>query len=462
MRLRAAMLVVAVVGAAAAAVGIDVRASYGAHVTGDEPQYLLTAISIGEDLSLDVSDEIRARRYLPFHEITIDPQSRPLDARGTLISPHDPLLPALLALPMRAGGWIGAKWALAVTAGVLAAALLWVAVRRFGVGLATASITTAVFAASSPFAVYGNQVYPEIPAALCTTIGIGALTGRLRRAGMVASWASIVALPNLSIKYVPVAAALAAVGLVRLWRADRSRHALMLGAAFATAAAAFVAAHLAWYGGLTPYAVGDHFTAGEFTVVGTAPNLAGRSARLIGLLVDREFGLAAWQPAWLLVIPAVAALARARPPGWGTVIVPLAMGWLNAAFVALTMHGWWWPGRQTVVVLPAATLAIAWWADRSAARRVVVASSGMVGVVTLGWFVADGLARRVTSVVDFFETTAPTYQIWSAALPEYRAGGGVTWILHAFWLAAAAALAWWGWRGSLPARAPRPVAESNV
>jgi hypothetical protein len=453
------MLMVAVVGTAAAAAGINVRASYGAQVTGDEPQYLLTAMSLGEDLSLDVSDEIRNRRYLPFHEIPIDPQSRPLDARGKLISPHDPLLPALLALPMRAGGWTAAKWALALTAGALAAAILWVAVRRFGVGLATATTTAAVFAASSPFAVYGNQVYPEIPAALFTTIGIAALTGRLRRAGAVVLWASVVALPNLSVKYVPVAAALAAIGLLRLWRADRRIHALILAAAFAVAGGLFAAAHLAWYGGLTPYAVGDHFTAGEFTVVGAAPNFPGRSVRLVGLLLDREFGIAAWQPAWLLAVPAVAALAHARPPRWETLVVPLAVGWLTATFVALTMHGWWWPGRQTVVVLPAATLAISWWADGSRARRVSVALTGLVGIVTLGWFVADGLARRVTTVVDFFKTTAPTYEIWSRALPAYRAGGTATWILHAAWLAVVGALAWWGWKRSA---ARRPAGASSL
>ena len=45
-----------------------------------------------------------------------------------------------------------------------------------------------------------------------------------------------------------------------------------------------------------------------------------------------------------------------------------------ATFVALTMQGWWFPGRQLVVVLPAAVLAIAWWArggGRAAGRGAV-------------------------------------------------------------------------------------------
>jgi len=37
-------------------------------------------------------------------------------------------------------------------------------------------------------------------------------------------------------------------------------------------------------------------------------------------------GIAVWQPAWLLVLPALAALLARRPPGWATVALPLAAG----------------------------------------------------------------------------------------------------------------------------------------
>ena len=40
------------------AIAIPSRSTYGAQVSVDEPQYLLTALSIGEDLDLDISDEI--------------------------------------------------------------------------------------------------------------------------------------------------------------------------------------------------------------------------------------------------------------------------------------------------------------------------------------------------------------------------------------------------------------------
>ena len=37
---------------------INARATYGAKISVDEPQYLLTALSIAEDFDLDISDEL--------------------------------------------------------------------------------------------------------------------------------------------------------------------------------------------------------------------------------------------------------------------------------------------------------------------------------------------------------------------------------------------------------------------
>lgn len=208
-----------------------------------EPHYLLTAEALARHGILDLADAYEHGRYRPFHDAPLSPQGAP-DADGRLVAPHDPLLPALLALPMRAGGWAAAKATLALLARALAAA-----------------------------------------------------------AGL------------------------------------------------------YVAAHLAWYGGLTVYAAGEFFQGhgGEATVVGTDPEYLGRSVRLVGLLLDPKFRLAAWQRAWLLLVPAAAALfaVRAWGPAGGVraaVLAPLAAGWLVAtwplpvvwlaALVALTWWGW--------------------------------------------------------------------------------------------------------------------------
>jgi hypothetical protein len=442
-RLFVTMGVVAVAVALWCAPGAWARASYGARVTADEPQYLMTAISIGEDGNLDVSDERADGRAGDFHEAALPVQEagRP---DGALVSPHDPLLPAVLAVPMLVGGWLAAKLTLAALAGGLAAAMLWVAVRRLGVGITPAVITVLAFGLAAPLAVYATQVYPELPAALCVTIAIGALLGPSTRASTAVLLGALVALPWLSVKYVPVVAALAVLAAVRMARAGELRRLLGAAGVVAIAGVAYLVLHHLWYGGWTVYASGDHFVGGEATVMGSSPDYAGRSARLLGLLVDRNFGLAAWQPAFLLAVPALAALIRRRPRGWDALVVALAVGWLNATYVALTMHGWWWPGRQTVVVLPCAVLAIAWWAQAYPPARVLVAVGGLIGALVAGWLVVDVLAGHITLVVDFARTTNPVYRAWRTALPDGVLLPAGTAVLRVTWIAVTGALAAWG------------------
>ena len=100
---------------------------------------------------------------------------------------------------MAAGGWVGAKLAMAAMAGLVAALALWTAVRRLGVPVATATLAVAVFACSPPLAVYGSQIYPELPAALVVLAAAAALlspSAPSRRETLVVGGA-VVALPWL-------------------------------------------------------------------------------------------------------------------------------------------------------------------------------------------------------------------------------------------------------------------------
>ena len=142
-------------------------------------------------------------------------------ADGRAVSPHDPLMPAVLALPMRFGGWIAAKLVLAVARrrarrahGVDRRAALR------GADAHVAVITVLAFSATAPLAMYGTQVYPELPAALVGRDRDRRAHGSTSKPRLVAlTVARIVALPWLSVKYAPVAAALAFVAAVRWWRA---------------------------------------------------------------------------------------------------------------------------------------------------------------------------------------------------------------------------------------------------
>ena len=433
------LVLVGLAVAAWTAMGTAAPASRGGQTTADEPQYLMTAISLAEDQNLDISDERAEERFRVFHRADLPVQEEPRDD-GVAVSPHDPLLPAILTVPVGFGGWIGGKLALAVLAGVLAAALVWVAVKRFAVPTRVAVITVLAFSAGAPLAMYATQVYPELPAALAVTIAIGALLGRLGRGSAWACGAAIVSLPWLSVKYAPVAVVLAALLLVALWRSNPVR-AVWAAAALAVAGVVFAVAHLDWYGGLTPYASGDHFVGGELTVMGNDPDYFGRAIRIVGLMLDRDFGLAAWHPLYLLAIPAFVVLLRDRPRGWFVLTAPLAVGWLNATFVALTMHGWWWPGRQVVVVLPAIVLGVAWWAASSEAITRVIAVLGLFGASVFAWLVAQAVFGDLTLVVHFETITYPLVRAWRVMLPDYRDLGAGDWLLHGAWLVVIGALA---------------------
>lgn len=449
-RLVGAMVGVAAVAFLASVAGIDVRSTYGARVTADEPQYLLTAISLAEDASLDVSDELAAERFRSFHAADLNPQTIGLDDSGRRVSPHDPLLPLLVALPVGIAGWLGAKLALALCAAAVAASTLRLAVARLAAPLGPATAVVAGFAAAPPLSTYGVQVYPAMPAALCAVIGILAITAPTRpqpwppgrslfsapvdRAAMAVA-AAVIALPWLSVKYVPIAACLAVGGLWRHWRHAR-RLPLGVIAVYVVAAVAYLALHRQWYGGWTVYAAGDHFVDGEWLVVGSDPDYLARTRRLIGLLVDRGFGIAAWNPAFLALPPALVALGRSRLPARWIIVATITVGWATATWVALTMHGWWWPGRQVVPVLPLALAAIAALVGRSRAALAAVLTGTVLGV--LSWLIVawEASTGRRTLIIDFEQTVNPWYRLWRSALPDHRRMEPLDVFLTGFWVLA--------------------------
>lgn len=429
-------------------IGIDARATYGARVSADEPQYLITAISLFEDQDLEVSDEIRERAYVPFHEITINQQTVELNDEGQQISPHDPLLPIILAVPMGLWGWAGAKATLAIIAGLTAMVTVSTAVRRFGVSAPIAGVVVSGFFVASPLASYGAQVYPAMPAALAVVAGLYAVTGRQTRAALVAAFVAVTALPWLSVKYVPLAGTLA-LGL--LWRhrghAQRRVLAAILGA-FGLAGVFYLVLHQRIWGGWTVYAGGDHFVGSEFEVVGTNPNYIARSNRLLGLLVDRFFGLAAWSPAYLLMPAGLVAILR-RPSRRLPEMLALAMvavAWVVATWVALTMHGFWWSGRQVVPILPIVVIGVASLVDRVRSLVVPVVVVSVWGLFNWTWMSIEASTGRRALIVDHEDTENPVFQAWKELLPDHRVDGVLDQLMTAGWGVVFAFTVMWAWR----------------
>lgn len=418
--------------------GVFARATTGARTTADEPQYLMTAESLAADRDLDVANQRAAGSYRAYHEVGL-PLQEEIASDASRISPHDPLLPVLLAVPIALGGWVGAKAFLALVAGLLAAALLFVAEARLGVRRTLAVPVVLAASLAAPLAIYATQVYPEIVAALVVALTIAVVTAPRPTARHAVVFAALVsALPWLSVKYAPVALALVGVAVARSTAGSAARSRFVLLGLLGMSAIAFAVLHLRWYGGLTPYAVGSHFDAGQLDVMGN-PDLVGRSVRLVGLFVDRDFGLLVWQPLYAVAVLGLVELVRRRSPAAAILGLPVLAGWLNATFVALTMHGWWFPGRQVVVVLPCLVLATAWWCEQHASARVhaAVRVCAVLGASLAAWLLVQVAVTDTRLVTTFAELDHPWWRAARLALPDLRADRPLDTLLLFAWSAAA-------------------------
>ena len=439
---------------------IDIRASRGASITGDEPFYLITTQSLLQDGNLDLRNQYAARSYESFfdHPAGLWRQSVPL-GDGRVLSPHNPGLALLLTPGLALGGLAGAQFQL-----VLIAALTWalayaLALRLTGAAPALAWLATLAVALTATAFIYSSEIYPEIPAALALVGALLAATRRERLSAwpVVAVVLLLTALPWLGAKYAPLALL---VALYALWRA-RPPGRIVLLAGGALSAALYAAFHLAVYESLTPYNVNVIY-AGETTVsaIGQHVEIGDRVYRLWGLLIDRRFGVARWAPVLFAVVPGLLLLAR------GDARLRLLLGLvaaqvLIATFVVITMMGWWFPGRTLATVFPLLPVPLALAAMRHGwAGRALIAALGGYSLAVTAALAEAGRSREVVVAVDPFDMGAAFFQGVSGAFPQYTSWTAETWTLTVLWLSLGGlALAAWtalGARRERKRRGPPP------
>jgi hypothetical protein len=159
----------------------------------------------------------------------------------------------------------------------------------------------------------------------------------------------------------------------------------------------FVTINDTLFGGFTP-TVAD--VGGQGLDELGAADVADRAPRLVGLWIDRSYGLLRWAPVLALAFLAVWLLWRSRRdmlaralPGQREVEVAatlcaLACGAqvLVAAFIAPTMYGFWFSGRYLVCALPLAVALVAW-----GLRHVPRTGAALIAVTAIAsiWWYAD-------------------------------------------------------------------------
>ena len=420
---------------------MDIRATRGASITGDEPFYLLTTQSMLQDGDLDLTNQYEARSYESFfdHPDGLWRQSAPLPD-GRLLSPHNPGLSALLIPGFALGGLLGAQVQLLLMAAATMTLAYLLAERLCKNRAICWGATLAVGLSATAF-IYSTEIYPEFPAALTLLACLLIVTRRDGLSSTDGVWLALglSAMCWLGVKYVPLALLVAAYFL---WKANLKAK-VVLAALGGMSGIVFVWFHLAAFDSLTPYNVNVVYAGlSSVALVDQHVEFADRVYRLWGLFIDQRFGIGRWAPIFLAAAPALGLLlfggGRLRLV-LGLVVVQIVI----AVFVAITMMGWWFPGRTLLTAMPLLALPIALMAERSGfAVRWTMVALVAYGLVVTGGLAYAGHTGEVTIAVDPFDMGFLPFKALAWLFPLYTNWGWHTWVTTCVWLTAACASTW--------------------
>lgn len=306
--------------------GVGLRYAARLQASGDEPHYLLMAQSLLLERDLNLRDNYERQDFLAYTPGPLVPHYAAPRADGRPYPAHSPGLPALLAPAYALGGRRGCLVVMAALAALLAREVRRLAFQATR-DTAAARLAWAA-AAGPPVFFYSFHVYTEVPSALALAVALRLLLEPPSPRRAVAAALAASALPWLHVKMIAAAAALAGVALYRL--RGRSLHAFL--AVSGVAAAGFVGYYQAVFGRPTPLAIYGGLPA---DVANSSPLRA-----LLGLWLDRSFGLLPYAPVYLLALAGLAVLWQ-RPARQATPHVAVALA------VLLPALGWrmWWGGQ---------------------------------------------------------------------------------------------------------------------
>jgi len=411
---------------------IDIRATRGASITGDEPFYLITTQSLIEDRNLDLRRQYELHSYESFfdHPDGLWTQSSARD-NGKLLSPHNPGLSIFIIPGFKFGGLIGVQIQMMAVAS-LTFSLAYILLVRITGRLWISWLATITVAVTSTAFIYSTEIYPEFPAALLLIISL-LIIPRINQSGI---WQAIGLLLCLSaivwlgVKYAPLAGLVAMWGF---WRMTPSARGVFLVSTILSASL-FVWFHLDTFGGLTPYSVNLVYAGdGTISILGDHFDFTKRLYRPLGLFVDQRFGIARWAPILLLVIPAAPLLWKINALS-RLILTLLIVQIFIATFVVITMMGWWFPGRTIVTVLPLMALPLTILFTQSPAWvRVVLGVLSAYSVLITALLAVSGHAQEIVIAVNPFEMSSTLFQLISPIVPDYRMWDGHTWTLTFIW-----------------------------
>ena len=379
---------------AAYAATIGLPAFGDSQFAGDEPHYLLTAESIVTDRDLDVRDEYAQRTYRDWYPYLLERRGRLTGGQAN--EPTGAGFALLIAPAYAIGGPTAVQLLLAAIAAL--ALVFGAALARRIVPEPWASGAALACGLSPPALAYATTVTPELTAgALLALAALLALKIReLPRIRWVAGAAlALGALPWLGLQFV-VAGLVVALAMLRWLRRRARGFALLVEIeVLLFSGVMFVTINDQLYGGFTPAAAalpGDRL--GDLDAV----DFVERGPRIVGLWLDRSYGVLAWAPVialafyalWLLWRSHRDHIARLLPERADVEVAALLCGLVCAAtvfvatFIAPTMFGFFFPGRYLVAALPACVGLVAW--SLRHAPRTGLALVAITVLISVWWY----------------------------------------------------------------------------
>jgi hypothetical protein len=370
-----------------------------APLTGDEPFYVMTAISLIRDGDVDESnnyeeviverDGQRFRLYRFADELYPD-DPLPADWNGwasppTLVAAHAATtdreglyskhglgLSMLIAVPYELAGRTGTVLLIALM-GVLLTGQMYLLGRESGASPGLALAIAAGLAVAMPIGPYALLLFPEVPAALLLIYAVRQLANRPD-----AIWRWLLAgcaigfLPWLHQRFAPTSTVLALIALVYLARTRQFRKGVAALLPVLVGGLTLIAYHQ-WLYGIPVQRVEDH---AGFNGLSGAVNGG------FGLLLDAQWGL--------LIAAPVMAFAIAAIPQWlrcNRRLVLVAAAAVAPYLVLVAAYKVWWgewgpPARYLVPIVPLAAGALGAWLSRaSVPGRCIVAVTWGAGML---------------------------------------------------------------------------------
>lgn len=406
--------------------------------SGDEPHYLVMAQSLWREHDLDLRDNYAREDWREFRGGVTEPHYAAPRQDGRPFPGHAPGLPLLLAPVYALGGRLACALLLGAMVAGVGAIAFWIATAE---GLAPgAALLASLLAAGPPLAAFALHIYPEAPSALALFAAYALLRfGRTPWSPALAAALACV-LPFLHPRMALGSVALAFAAFIYRDRTSVRVFAAVTG----VGTLAYGLFWMSIFG--VPTALG---------VYGGAPEDASLSPlrALVGLLIDRAYGVLPYAPAFLalFLLTAPASLITGDPRR-NRVELALAL----ALILPPLFWRMWWGGQSPParLIAPMTPLLALWlarlWASiaRPLTRRLIV------GAVAWSWSLFLFAALHPERLLFINKRVRPT-RMWDALwpggpldglLPDLARPGPADWAIAAAWIAVLLVAARWARR----------------